>query len=165
MNKIALIFIAGVLCIMLLSFLSTKLRNHLIHKNAQLKFGYTVVVLAWTCLTFSLLSFSAFFYDNDVWTKNSEFYSVVGLFIGFGIASIYCFAEFFRVHGFYDEYHIEFYTPWTGQKNETWNNLNHAKFDASTSWYILEFKSGKKIRLSTLIHGHREVIAALMREK
>jgi hypothetical protein len=97
-------------------------------------------------------------YDEDVHEQTSEFVSVLLLFFGFGIAAIACFAEYFKVSGTFDSDSISFYTPWTGSKKESWDDLVTAKFNGSMYWYTLEFKSGKKVRLSAYLLGHGEVL-------
>jgi len=104
---------------------------------------------------------SAFFYDNDVWTDRSEFVAVIGLIVGFGVGALLCFADYFVVRGTYDDQGIEFRTPWTGTKVERWSDLQSVKFSTQMSWYVLKFRSGKIIRLSTLLSGHGGVLKKL----
>ena len=129
--------------------------------NGELKHGLLILVLALACLALSLFAVWAFFYDEDVHEKTSEFVAVLGLFLGFGIAALACFAEYFKVKGRFDSHGIAFHTPWTGSKKENWDDLVSAKFNASMSWYTLKFRSGKKIRLSSYLQGHGEVLAIL----
>lgn len=109
-------------------------------------------------MAFSFFAAWMFFYDEDVYDKTSEFEYVLLLFFGFGLAAIACFAEYFKVAGSFDSERISFYTPWTGQKNENWEDLVSAEFNSSMYWYTLQFKSGKKIRLSAYLLGHGEVL-------
>lgn len=129
--------------------------------NGELKHGVFILILAITCLAFSLFAAWAFFYYNDVHEKTSELVAVLGLFSGFGIAALACFAEYFKVKGRFNNNGIEFYTPWTGAKKENWDDLISAKFNASMYWYTLHFKSGKKVRLSSYLLGHGEVLELL----
>lgn len=154
--------IGGIASLFICTYISKKVRDSSI--NGELKFNSFLVGLAWCCLAISILAFAAFFFDNDVWEKRSEFIAVLGLIIGFGIAAAYCFGEYFKVHGTYNEHEIQFYSPWTGQKNEKWENLKSVKFNSTASWYVLEFKSGAKIRLSTFLSGHGKVLE-LVNEK
>tara|TARA_Y200000002_G_scaffold309673_1_gene266186 strand:+ start:186 stop:770 length:585 start_codon:yes stop_codon:yes gene_type:complete len=126
--------------------------------NGELRHGLFILILAIACLAFSLFAAWAYFYDEDVHVKTSELIAVLGLFFGFGIAAFACFAEYFKVRGKFDSEQIEFYTPWTGHKKERWNDLVSAKFNASMYWYTFQFKSGKKIRLSSYLSGHGEVL-------
>ena len=130
--------------------------------NGELKHGVFLLVLATACLTLSLLAAWGFFYDNDVHEKTGELVAVLGLFSCFGIAALACFAEYFKVKGrFNDDNGIEFHTPWTGTKKEHWDDLISAKFNTSMSWYTLHFKSGNKVRLSSYLLGHGEVLELL----
>ena len=129
--------------------------------NGELKHGVFIFIVAILCLALSLFAVWAFFYDKDVHEKTSEFVAVVGLFFGFGLGAFVCFAEFFKVKGRFDEAGISFYTPWTGAKDERWDNLISAEFNALMYWYTLEFKSGKRIRLSAYLMGHGAVLDLL----
>ena len=129
--------------------------------EGELRFGTFLVVLAWFCVLLVVFAFLGFFYDEDVWEKKSEFLSILGLIIGFGIGAIYCFGEYFKVRGQFDSKRIELSTPWTGRKLESWDNLNDVKFNSFANWYVLSFKSGNKIRLSNLLSGHGEVLEFL----
>ena len=129
--------------------------------NGELKHSLLILVLALACLAFSLFSVWVFFYEENIHEKTSDLIAVLGLFFGFGIAALACFAEYFKVKGRFDSAGIEFHTPWTGIKKENWDDLISAKFNASMSWYTLEFRSGKKVRLSSYLQGHGEVLAIL----
>ncbi|MBU1619686.1 MAG: hypothetical protein KJ556_06970 [Gammaproteobacteria bacterium] len=72
-----------------------------------------------------------------------------------------CFAEYFKVKGRFDSDDIAFHTLWTGTKKENWDDLVSAKFNASMYWYRLKFRSGKKVRLSSYVLGHGEVLTIL----
>lgn len=151
--------IGGLISIVLLSFISYKIRAST--DDGELKYGWGLLVLGWCCLAFVVLATYALFYDQDAWKKPSELYSIIGLFLGFGSGAIYVFSEYFKVHGHYDDEGIVFYTPWTGSKKEIWCNLESVKFNSSLNWYVLKFKSGKIIRLSTLLGGHGGVLELL----
>ncbi|MGJ8693995.1 MAG: hypothetical protein ACSHW0_16115 [Thalassotalea sp.] len=129
--------------------------------NGELKYGVFILIGAIACLAFSLFAVCAFFYDDDVHEKTSELIAVLGLFSDFGLAALGCFAEYFKVKGNFNGKGIEFYTPWTGAKKEDWDDIISAKFNASMYWYTLHFKSGKKVRLSSYLLGHGEVLALL----
>ena len=148
--------IGAVSAVIIGSYISKKARKSEI--EGVLCFGSFLIVLAWCCIAFVLLAVWAFFYDADAWEKPSELYPIIGLFVGFGAAAIYCFGEYFKVQGAFDSEGIDFYTPWTGRKCERWEDLVSVKFNSQANWYVLLFKSGKKIRLSSLLSGHGEVL-------
>lgn len=129
--------------------------------NGKLKHGLIILILALACLAFSLFSVWVFFYEENIYEQTSDLIAVCGLFFGFGIAALACFAEFLKVRGSFDADGIEFHTPWTGSKKENWDDLVSAKFNSSMCWYSLKFKSGKKVRLSSYLLGHGEVLAIL----
>ena len=89
---------------------------------------------------------------------NKEFWAKLFLFLGFGFAAVYCFGEAAWVQGSFDHVGIRFTTPWTGLKQEQWKDLVSIDFSGSASWYVLTFKSGKKIRLSTYLSGHQAAL-------
>ncbi len=129
--------------------------------HGELKHSALIFILAIVCIGLSAFAAWLFFYDNNVHQKTSELISFIGLFVGFGLSGLVCFAEYFKVQGVFSTEHIEFYTPWTGRKTERWDNLISAKFNPSMSWYTLKFKSGKTIRLSSYMLGHGEVLDIL----
>ncbi|PTP00583.1 hypothetical protein CWN85_23080 [Vibrio splendidus] len=129
--------------------------------NGELKHGVFLLVLAIACLTLSLLAAWVGLYDNDVQPKTGDLVAVLGLFSGFGIAALACFAEYFKVKGRFNDSSIEFHTPWTGAKKEHWDDLISAKFNTSMYWYTLHFKSGNKVRLSSYLLGYGEVLELL----
>lgn len=151
--------IGGIVSIAVCTYISKSVRKS--EGKRVLKFGTLLVVLAWSCLAFVLFAVWGFFYDAEAWEKPSEMYAIFGIFVGFGVGAIYCFGEYFKVRGVFDDKGIDFYTPWTGRKAEKWENIESIKFNATANWYVLTFKSGKKIRLSNLLSGHGEVLEIL----
>ena len=151
--------IGGAVSVALVTYLSAKLRDQPSH--GTLRWGWGLFLLGSCCLAFVGLAVGALFYDNDVWTDRGEFIAVVGLIVGFGVGAVCCFLEYFLVRGAYDDQGIEFHTPWTGTKVEKWTDLESVKFSTQMSSYILRFRSGKVIRLSTLLSGHGGVIDRL----
>lgn len=129
--------------------------------NGELRHGVFLLVLAIACLTHSLLAVWVVFYDNDVQPKTGDLVAALVLLSGFGIAALACFAEYFKVKGRFNDSGIEFYTPWAGAKKEYWDDLISVKFNTSMYWYTLHFKSGNKVRLSSYLLGHGEVLELL----
>ena len=93
--------IGGVASIIIGSYVSSRARDS--GKEGELCFGNSIIILAWCCLSLTVFAGVMFFIDNDVWEKKSELYSVIGLFVGFGLAAFYCFGEYFKVKGKYDD--------------------------------------------------------------
>jgi len=151
--------IGGVISAALVAYFGARLRAA--PTDGTLRYGWGMALLGLCCLAFAALAFGAFFYDNDVWTDRSEFFSVLALIIGLGAAAAYVFAEYFLVRGRCDDQRIEFHTPWTGRKAEVWSNLMSAEFDSRMSWYVLRFRSGSTIRISRLLSGHGAVLRKL----
>jgi len=145
--------IGGLVGAAILSYVSNKV-SHRSHQG-QLKFGIIASATFWGCFAFAAVcSYVLLFTDF----KEQDLLPLLGLVSGFGIGAVYMFGEAFKVHGSFDDEGIEFSTPWTGVKSELWKDLDSVKLNAAANWYTLVFKSGKKIRLSTLLNGHGDVL-------
>ena len=151
--------IGGFVSLTLCAYISGKVRGAA--RPGTLRYGSWLVVLAWCCVAFVGLAVWALFYDRDVWEDRTELGSVIALIVGFGIAAAYCFGEFFSTRGSYDDTGIDFYTPWTGRKTERWDDLSEVAFNGQASWFVLTFRSGRKVRISTLLSGHGDVLSLL----
>ena len=148
--------IGGLITVVLVTYVSARLRSH--PTDGSLRWGWGLVLLGLSCLAIVGFAIGAFFYDNDLRTYWGELFAVIALVVGFGFGAVYCLVEYFSVHGEYDDQGIEFHTPWTGTKNEKRRDLQSVEFNASMSWYVLEFRSGATIRLSNMLSGHGGVI-------
>ena len=151
--------IGGAVAVALTTYLSSRIRNA--PADGQLKYGWAVALLGWSCMAIVAFAGWAIFYDQSVWEDKGELVAVIGLFLGFGLGAIYSFGEYFKVRGTYDDEEIDFYTPWTGRKVEKWDDLKSAKFSSPMSWYVLTFQSGNKIRISSLLGGNGGVLSKL----
>jgi len=146
--------IGGIVSIILCGYVSSKISHK--SNDGQLKFGLLISSLFWMCLLIvGACLYGLFFADINL---ERDLYPIVGLIVGFGLGAIYSYGEAFKVHGQYNENSIQFYTPWTGHKDELWVNLDKVKFNSTDNWYTLSFKNGAKIRLSALLGGHGLVI-------
>jgi hypothetical protein len=146
--------IGGVISIILCSFVSSKISHK--SNDGQLKFGLIISSLFWLCLAIVLVCIYGLMYADINYER--DLFPIISLILGFGLAAVYSFGEAYRVHGEFDVDIINFYTPWTGSKNEKWSNLEFVKFNSAANWYTLKFNSGAKIRLSVLLTGHGLVI-------
>ncbi|MDO9095371.1 MAG: hypothetical protein Q7U99_22360 [Rubrivivax sp.] len=143
--------IGGLIAALLTAYIANRVGKGA--EPGQLRYGKFMWILAVSCLVFALLPVASSFAGND-----KDFWAKVALFIGFGIGSIYCFGEAAMVKGSFNEHGIAFYTPWSGRKDEKWSDLVSMEFVASCSWYTLAFRSGKRIRLSQYLAGHRAAV-------
>jgi hypothetical protein len=127
-------------------------------KRGILKFGLFLKVFSLGCLVLSLVPLAILLTENYQVEKPGETTALIGLSVGFGIAALYMLAESFLVKGTYNKDSIRFFTPWTGKKNEHWSDLQSVHFNAWCYWYLLRFKSGKVIRISTYLEGHGHLL-------
>ncbi|MBE5315172.1 MAG: hypothetical protein H4O13_07195 [Xanthomonadales bacterium] len=116
----------------------------------QLRYGSFMWALGLACLAFALLPVGITVLSGH----DKEFWAKAALFVGFGFGAVYCFGEAAFVRGAFDDQRLTFSTPWTGTKNEYWKGLLSIEFNGACSWYLLRFKSGKKVRFSTYLSGH-----------
>jgi len=151
--------IGGITALMVIGYVSLKIRNKPSH--GQLKFGLLVLSTGWACFALVVFATYGFFFDESVQNDPVQLYANIGIFFGFLIGMIYSFGEYYGVHGSYDKEGIVFNTPWTGRKEEKWKEIISIKFNSQANWYVLKFKSGKKIRLSNLLYGTHEVLYLL----
>ena len=151
--------IGGLASVVICAYISAKVRGSA--EQGTLRYGSWLVALAWCCVAFVALAASALFVDANVWEDRGELLAVVGLIVGFGLGAAYCFAEYFFTRGRYDDEEIDFCTPWTGRKAERWSDLRDARFNPQSSWYVLTFRSGNKIRISSLLSGHGPLLTLL----
>jgi len=151
--------IGGLASVVICAYISAKVRGST--EQGTLRFGAWLVVLAWCCAAFVALAASALFVDANVWDDRGELLAVVGLIVGFGLGAAYCFGEYFFTRGRYDDEGIDFRTPWTGRKTERWSDLRDAQFNAQLNWYVLTFRSGNTIRISSLLSGHGALLTLL----
>ena len=125
-------------------------------RPGELGFGPFMWGLTLACLAFCLAPVIATDYFGD----ETEFWPKATLFLLFGAAAIGGFCEAAFVRGRFDRHGIQFHTPWTGTKRERWKDLVSIELDARCSWYVLTFRSGKVIRLSTYLTGHLAALEA-----
>lgn len=151
--------IAGAVTVFVITYFTKKAT--FAAKEGELKFGMFMKVLGLACLLFSVVPFVVLLTGNYQINKPGETTALIGLSIGFGIGALYTLVEGFFVKGSYDHESINFSTPWTGKKSEKWDDLQTVKFNGWCYWYVLKFKSGKIVRLSSYLGGHGYLLAFL----
>jgi hypothetical protein len=124
-------------------------------RPGELRFGGFMWVLGVACIVFALLPLVMTGKDDA-----GESAAKVALIAMFGLGAAYCFAEAAFVRGRFDADRIEFQTPWTGTKRESWRDLRSIEIAAWCGWYTLTFASGAKIRLSIYLTGHQSALEA-----
>lgn len=112
--------------------------------NGRLYYGSWLFFLGLVCLLFATyLGWKFLFGEEFINNTVDAIYGLI-LLCSFGLASYAPLAEYFKVKGQFDSDIIKFYTPWTGTKEERWENLVSVNFNALMYWFVLEFESGKK---------------------
>jgi hypothetical protein len=147
MSAIVSGLIGGAISVVLTTYIAKRVGKA--SEHGSLRFGAFMWGLGVACLAMALLPVVMTLLGDE-----NEFWPKFLLFIGFGVGAAYCFGEAAFVRGTYDADGIFFSTPWTGQKNERWKDLQAVRLNDWGGWYTLTFKSGKKIRLSRLLDGH-----------
>ena len=139
--------IGGAVAVTLTAYIARRVGNA--GAPGVLRFGPIMWVLATGCLAMAVLPAAALVSD-----PGKEFWAKACLVLGFGLSTVYCFAEAAFVRGTFDQNGIVFRTPWTGVKREQWKDMVSVEQNDYCSWYALTFKSGRTIRLSRYLSGH-----------
>ena len=155
MEAVAGGLIGGAIAIVIASYVVSRAGRR--NERGRLRFGAFLWMLGGICLVFALLPAASTLAGNQ-----GQFGAKAALFVGFGIGAIYCYLEAAFVRGSFDDEGIEFSTPWTGAKREKWRDLESIELNGWCYWYTLTFKSGKKIRLSCYLNGHRPALEAAL---
>ena len=153
----------GALVAVFLGVTITKLAANKVTKG-RLQHGLWLSILGLVCLVFSIYLGWRFFLDASEKSKFGDIVIALVLIISFGLAALGCFIEYFKVKGYFDSDKITFYTPWTGTKEEHWDNLVSVHFNAVMYWFVLEFESCEKIRISPLLIGYGELKEQLIQK-
>ena len=127
-------------------------------KKGNLKYGMPMKFLGIICFIVSAVPLYVLLAQNYQVDKPGETTALIGLAVGFGLGAIYFVTESFFVFGNYDCNKIEFFSPWTGTKTQDFKNLDYCSLNPFCGYYVLKFKDGTKIRLSTQLSGHGHLI-------
>lgn len=131
--------------------------------HGRLEYGAWVASIGALSLFWVAFAAWALAFDEVVSEQPSEFWSAIGLIVGFGASATYCFGEYFGVRGTYDEAGICIKSPWTGRKSAAWGNLKSVDFNRRIGGYTLVFEDDMKIRLSLGLRGVSGLAATLNR--
>lgn len=134
--------------------------RHSVQKG-QLKYGLIIKGLGIVCLICCLGPLWVYLTDNYQVNKPGQATALIGLTIGFGFFAICSIAEGFFVKGNYDESSITFSTPWTGRKSCHWRDLESVTLNILCDWYVLKFKDGNTIRISSYLGGNGYLLDSL----
>lgn len=132
--------------------------------NGRLYYGSWLFLLGLVCLLFTASLGWKFLFGEELFNNSADAIYGLILICSFGLSAYASLAEYFKVKGQFDSCIITFYSPWTGRKEERWENLVSANFNALMYWFVLEFESGKKVRVTPLLNGHGE-LKRLLKDK
>jgi len=121
----------------------------------KLYFRVGQALMALLFLTISVVFVYVYFFTDEYHSENILY---TMSFIPIGMIGLYYAVELIKVKGEYDSDIIFFYTPWSGEKKEKWEDLIHVTTNNYIGWHKLTFISGKTIRLSSLLVNHSKVI-------
>ncbi len=141
--------LGGILTLAIVGYFVSKAESTETH--GKLYFGRFTLVLSLCCFSFSALMLWVWIFVNH----GGQDIPIALLFFGFGIGFIYTFLEYFFTRGTYDECGISYKRPWLGQRNYSWDDLQYIDYNDMLNWYVFEFFSGRKIRVSMYMHGQK----------
>jgi hypothetical protein len=121
--------------------------------------GYSSVVLAlgWLLIIFAtILTTSMFMGPSAVPDVPRSVVAAVS-----GVAGIVVLFKGVLTRGWYESSGIRYATPFGSKVDELWRDLVNVHYNSYCGWWVLKFKSGKKIRLSKLLCGYGGVIDRL----
>ncbi len=127
-----------------------------------LSFGISPIIVALVFAVFSIVAISGSIVQIQSNEGTEKITIAILLAINFTIIAIYLISDRFKVKGQYDDKIIFFHTPWTGTKQEKWEDLVSLTFNKRYKWYKLTFKSGAIIRFANGLKGQYEAIDSLV---
>lgn len=159
MSSIISGLIAGLVAAIVCAWVSKRARESAI--EGDLRFGAFLPFMGSCSLVLVGLVLSGLLMDPDFRSGQDELLVGLAVLLIFTLIGVYSFTEYARVRGSFDEAGIDFHSPWTGSKTEEWADLEALSFNRMAGWYVLRFRSGSIIRLSTLLRGHGDVLDLL----
>lgn len=117
-----------------------------------------LIVLGFFTLIFAIFLAYKFLIGDIEGRNDPDAYLFYGMLIIMTMGSIYLIAEGYLVKGHFDKDKIKIFTPWTGKKEGSWDNLRHIKYGWFSGCLILVFSDGTNIRISTFLLGYKELI-------
>jgi hypothetical protein len=85
--------------------------------------------------------------------KESEFWAMMGLCIGFAVLIAPLLWESLRFALFVSPEGIECRSPWRGSRFLPWKDVEEVSFRASNSWFVIRAKDYYKFRIHILVPG------------
>lgn len=90
--------------------------------------------------------------------EHDNYPALIALAVVLAVGGVYCLCEGIMTRGKVDDTGIVFITPWGGKRDEAWRDLRKVHYRSYLGMYVLTFRSGKVIRVSTLLSGHGAVL-------
>jgi len=121
--------------------------------------GYASIVLAagWLLVIFAAILGNSMFMGPSA-TPDLPRSVLMGVLGAAGVAVLF---QGVLTRGWYDASGIRYKSAFGGKVDELWRDLRTVHYNKPCGWYVLTFRSGKKIRLSLLMNGHGGVLQRL----
>ena len=120
----------------------------------RLYFGGFILGLTLACTAFTMLMFWVLFFVDH----GGQHVPIFLLIAMFGFFSVYFWGEIVWTKGFWNDEGLGFQSLWNGRRYYEWDDLTGVQFNQSMYWYVLTFRGGKPVRISTYIHGFADLI-------
>lgn len=144
--------IGGMIAAVLLAYFSR--RAAFAGAPGQLRFGWAMRGLGALCALATLgLAYIMSFTDH-----RGQYVSLSILIAICALFTVYTLGETYGTKGTFDSAGIAFRSPWAGLRTQQWSDLVGVRLRPSMSWWVLTFRDGSKIRLSTWLEGHGAVL-------
>lgn len=124
--------------------------------DGSLRYSSVVLALGWLGIIFATILITSMFFGPSA-TPDVPRSVCAGVF---GVTGIVLLFQGVLAKGWWDSSGIRFATPF-GKVDEIWRDLTSVRYNSWCGWYLMQFKSGKTIRLSRLLSGYGGVLNQL----
>ncbi|MCJ8271056.1 MAG: hypothetical protein MJK04_16850, partial [Psychrosphaera sp.] len=129
--------------------------------GAKIHHDWLIKGLGLVCLLFAVVLLYVFLTESYQVDKPGETTALIGLLTVLGLFAFLFVLEGFFVKGFCNKSTVHFMTPWTGTKDEKWQDIESVKFNVWCQWLVITFRSGKIIRLTPYLQGWKFALDVL----
>ncbi|PID66967.1 MAG: hypothetical protein CR975_00245 [Gammaproteobacteria bacterium] len=133
--------------------------------KGNLSYDLTMKVIAVLVFLFAMIPLYAFLTKSYQMNKSGEMTALICLMVFSSVAAIYAIGDTFFVYGNFNNKDIAFYSPWRGLRKQKLIDLETYSYNSIAAWYVLSFKDGTKIRISTYLGGYGHLIKLIKKIK